>query len=155
MCEDVLRYVVCMNFFQHRRNKSAPFLLLFYCCTLIYFTFAASYSFGQSTLEIDDFNAAYLQYGETKNSEPEIAREAARRAYELGKELFGASSERSAMLAINYATLIADESASQSFLDEAVEIYHIRSHHNNGPKQGVNWRSVGGLWQSYLYGFSI
>ena len=123
MWEGVLRYVVCMTFFHHRRNKSASFLLLFYCCTLIYFTFAISYSFGQSTLEIDDFNAAYLQYGETKDSEPEIAREAARRAYELGKELFGASSERSAMLAINYATLIADESASQSFLDEAVEIY--------------------------------
>ncbi|MDD9889722.1 MAG: hypothetical protein OXU30_05195 [Gammaproteobacteria bacterium] len=78
---------------------------------------------AQTTLELDEFNAAYLQYGETKDSQPAVAREAARRAYELGKELFGASSERSAMLAINYATLIEDEAESQIYLDEAIEIY--------------------------------
>ncbi len=86
-------------------------------------TLFASLSHSQSTLELDDFNAAYLQYGETKDSEPVIAREAARRAYELGRELFGVNSERSAMLAINYATLLENEAESQRFLDEAVEIY--------------------------------
>jgi len=78
---------------------------------------------AQSTLELDEFNAAYLQYGETKDSQPAVAREAARRAYELGRELFGENSERSAMLAINYATLIEGESESQFYLDEAVETY--------------------------------
>jgi TonB family protein len=105
--------------------RSTIFLLFFCSSSFVYFIFSSSSSFGQSTLELDDFNAAYLQYGETKDSEPEIAREAARRAYELGKELFGVNSERSAMLAINYATLISDESASQALLDEAVEIYQI------------------------------
>ena len=90
---------------------------------LVLASFSASLSSGQSTLELDEFNTAYLQYGETKDTQPDIAREAARRAYELGRELFGVDSERSAMLAINYATLIEDETQSQEYLDEAVEVY--------------------------------
>ena len=109
------------------RNVSAVILQLSICSRVLIYAlvllFLSSKVYGQSTLELDEFNAAYLQYGETKDSEPEIAREAARRAYELGRELFGANSERSAMLAINYATLISDESESQAYLDEAVEIY--------------------------------
>ena len=56
---------------------------------LVLASLSASLSSGQSTLELDEFNAAYLQYGETKDTQPDIAREAARRAYELGRELFG------------------------------------------------------------------
>lgn len=93
------------------------------CAKLVLACLSASLSFGQSTLELDEFNTAYLQYGETKDTQPDIAREAARRAYELGRELFGVESERSAMLAINYATLIEDETQSQEYLDEAVEVY--------------------------------
>lgn len=80
---------------------------------------------AQTTLELDEFNTAYLRYGESKDSEPAVAREAARRAFELGKELFGESSERTAMLAINYATLIDDETTSQTYLDEAIETYQL------------------------------
>ena len=93
------------------------------CAKLVLVSLSASLSFGQSTLELDEFNTAYLQYGETKDTQPDIAREAARRAYELGRELFGVESERSAILAINYATLIEDETQSQEYLDEAVEVY--------------------------------
>ncbi len=80
---------------------------------------------AQTTIEMDEFNVAYFQYGEMKDTNPDIAREAARRAYEMGKDLFGAESERSAMLAVNYATLIANESDARSYLDEAVEIYQL------------------------------
>ena len=37
--------------------------------------------------------------------------------------VFGESNERTAMLAINYALLIEDETQAQLFLDEAVTIY--------------------------------
>ena len=78
---------------------------------------------AQTTIEMEEFNAAYFQYGEMKDTDPGAAREAARRAYEMGKDLFGAESERSAMLAVNYATLIGNESDARSYLDEAIEIY--------------------------------
>jgi len=78
---------------------------------------------AQTTLDLDEFNAAYFQYGEMKQANPEVAKEAARRAYELGKELFGAESERSAMLAINYATMLENESDTRIYLDEAVTTY--------------------------------
>ena len=78
---------------------------------------------AQTTEELAEYNAAYLQYGYYLESDPDFAREAARRAYELGRSLFGEDSERTAMLAINYANLLQDEAQSQSYLDEAVTIY--------------------------------
>ena len=83
----------------------------------------SGFSLAQSTIEMDEFNAAYFQYGEAKDTKPDVAREAARRAYEMGKALFGAESERSAMLAVNYATLLENETDARYYLDEAVETY--------------------------------
>ena len=78
---------------------------------------------AQTPADLQNFNAAYLEYGNTRESNPELAREAARRAYDIGKRVFGESNERTAMLAINYALLIEDETQTQFFLDEAVSIY--------------------------------
>ena len=78
---------------------------------------------AQTTAELQDFNAAYLQYGNTLESNPALAREAARRALTLGRELFGADNERTAMLAINYGNLLPDQAQTQIYLDEAVTIY--------------------------------
>ena len=78
-------------------------------------------SFAQTTIEMDEFNAAYFQYGEMKDTDTDVAREAARRAYELGKNLFGEGSERSAMLAVNYATLLENESDARLFLNDGDE----------------------------------
>ena len=78
---------------------------------------------AQSTLELQEFNAAYLQYGNNLHSNPGLARESARRAFGLGKQIFGDENERTAMLAINYANLLQDEAQSQDLFDEAVTIY--------------------------------
>jgi len=96
------------------------------CCfsTKFYlFWIFSSPLWGQTTLELDEFNAAYFQYSEMKDVQPEVAKEAARRAYELGRSLFGAESERSAMLAINYATMLESEVDARVYLDEAVTTY--------------------------------
>ena len=84
-----------MKFFQPRR-KILDLTLIFLLGFLVSLP-----SFDQTTIEMDEFNAAYFQYGEMKDTDSAVAREAARRAYELGKNLFGAASERSAMLAVN------------------------------------------------------
>ncbi len=81
------------------------------------------YLSAQTTEDLQDFNATYLEYVNTRQSDPELAREAARRAHEIGKRVFGETSERTAMLAINYAILLADAALSQDYLDEAVTIY--------------------------------
>ncbi|MDA1371053.1 MAG: hypothetical protein O2971_09875 [Proteobacteria bacterium] len=81
------------------------------------------YLSAQTSEDLQDFNATYLEYVNTRESDPELAREAARRAHEIGARVFGETSERTAMLAINYAILLADEAASQDYLDEAVTIY--------------------------------
>ena len=78
---------------------------------------------AQSTADLQDFNAAYLQWGNTLESNPDIAREAAGRAYELGRKIFGEESERTAVLAINYANLLPEETQTQDYLDAAVTIY--------------------------------
>ncbi|MDP6416580.1 MAG: hypothetical protein QGG54_16350, partial [Gammaproteobacteria bacterium] len=78
---------------------------------------------AQTTADVQDFNAAYIEYANTRESNPELAREAARRAYDIGQRVFGESNERTAMLAINYALLIEDEAQAHTFLDEAVSIY--------------------------------
>ena len=109
-----------MKLFFHSEELMQNFALRFISVLLVSLPFLA-----QTTIEMDDFNAAYFQYGEMKDTDPDIAREAARRAYEMGKDLFGAKSERSAMLAVNYATLIENESDARSYLDEAVEIYQL------------------------------
>ena len=106
-----------MKLFFHSEELMQNFALRFISVLLVSLPLLA-----QTTIEMDDFNAAYFQYGEMKDTDPDIAREAARRAYEMGKDLFGAKSERSAMLAVNYATLIENESDARSYLDEAVEI---------------------------------
>ena len=108
-----------MKFFQPRR-KILDLTLIFLLGFLVSLP-----SFDQTTIEMDEFNAAYFQYGEMKDTDLDAAREAARRAYELGKNLFGAASERSAMLAVNYATLLENESDARIYLDEAVEIYQL------------------------------
>ena len=108
-----------MKFFQPRR-KILDLTLIFLLGFLVSLP-----SFDQTTIEMDEFNAAYFQYGEMKDTDSDAAREAARRAYELGKNLFGAASERSAMLAVNYATLLENESDARIYLDEAVEIYQL------------------------------
>ena len=78
---------------------------------------------AQTTADVQDFNAAYIEYANTRESNPELAREAARRAYDIGQRVFGESNGRTAMLAINYALLIEDEAQAHTFLDEAVSIY--------------------------------
>ena len=108
-----------MKFFQPRRKIPGLTLIC-----ILGFLLSLS-SFAQTTIEMDEFNAAYFQYGEMKDTDSDVAREAARRAYELGKNLFGAESERSAMLAVNYATLLENESDARIYLDEAVEIYQL------------------------------
>lgn len=80
---------------------------------------------GQTTTELEEFNTAYLQYGTNLEANPDIAREAARRAYVLGRDLFGQNNERTAMLAINYANLLPDSAQIQVHLDEAVTIYQV------------------------------
>ena len=106
-----------MNAFHSERQMKKFFL------KLILGLLVSCFSLAQSTIEMDEFNAAYFQYGEAKDTKPDVAREAARRAYEMGKELFGAESERSAMLAVNYATLLENETDARYYLDEAVETY--------------------------------
>ena len=93
-----------MKFFQPRR-KILELTLIFLMGSLVSLP-----SFDQTTIEMNEFNAAYFQYGEMKDTDLGVAREAARRAYELGKNLFGVASERSAMLAVNYATLLENVS---------------------------------------------
>ncbi len=78
---------------------------------------------AQTTLDLDEFNSAYFEYGTYKDSNPQLARQAAGRAYELGRQLFGAENERTAMLAINYGILFQDEAETQRHLDDAVMIY--------------------------------
>ena len=78
--------------------------------------------YAQTTGELEEFNAAYLQYGNTVDSNPVVARDAARRALDFGRSLFGEDNERTAMLAINYSNLLEGEQA-QAYLDEAVAIY--------------------------------
>lgn len=78
---------------------------------------------AQTTGELQEFNAAYARYVNTLKSNPDIAREAARRSYLLGQQLFGENNERTAMLAINYANLLQDNTQAQTYLDEAVTIY--------------------------------
>jgi len=78
--------------------------------------------YPQSALEFEEFNAAYLQYGNSIESNPLVARAAAQRALNLGRTLFGEDNERTAMLAINYANLLEDE-AALVYLDEAMVIY--------------------------------
>jgi len=87
------------------------------------FAVVSTCALGQTNLDLHEFNSAYLQYTDTKDSEPAVAREAARRAYDLGREYFGVESERTAMLAINYALLLEDAAESQAHLDDAIEIY--------------------------------
>ena len=95
-----------------------------YFFTKLCIVLSVSFSlYAQTTIDLDEFNAAYFQYGHAKDSQPEVAREAARRAYELGRELFGAESERSAMLAINYATMLESEAETRIYLDEAVATF--------------------------------
>jgi len=77
---------------------------------------------AQTNEQLEDFNAAYLQYGNTLESNPEVATQAARRAYDLGREIFGSENERTAMLAVNYALLLETEQ-TQLLIDEAVTIY--------------------------------
>ena len=72
-----------MKFFQPRR-KILELTLIFLMGSLVSLP-----SFDQTTIEMNEFNAAYFQYGEMKDTDLGIAREAARRAYELGKNLFG------------------------------------------------------------------
>ena len=91
--------------------------------TLLVILFLPIQVLAQSTADLQDFNSAYLEYGNTRNSNPDLAREAARRAYNIGRRIFGEANERTAMLAINYAILLTDETESQSVLDEAVTIY--------------------------------
>lgn len=113
-----------MSYESFSRLFKRSILVLNICSiSLLSFIQSNAQSSAQTSLDMDEFNSAYLQYTDTKDSEPTVAREAARRAYDLGRQLFGLNSERSAMLAINYATLIGDEAASQALLDEAVEIY--------------------------------
>jgi len=81
--------------------------------------------YAQTTAELEDFNAAYLQYGNTVDSNPVVARDAARRALDFGRSLFGEDNERTAMLAINYANFLENEPA-QLYLDEAVAIYQSK-----------------------------
>ena len=91
--------------------------------THLVFLFLPIQIFAQSTVDLEDFNSAYLEYGNTRDSNPEMAREAARRAYSIGRRIFGGTNERTAMLAVNYAILLQDEAESQEVLDEAVTIY--------------------------------
>ena len=88
-----------MNAFHSERQMKKFFL------KLILGLLVSGFSLAQSTIEMDEFNAAYFQYGEAKDTKPDVAREAARRAYEMGKELFGAESERSATVSYTHLTL--------------------------------------------------
>jgi tetratricopeptide (TPR) repeat protein len=96
--------------------KTLFLLLSFLLPTLVY---------AQTTAELEDFNAAYLQYGNTVDTNPVVAREAAKRALDSGRSLFGEDNERTAMLAINYANLLEGEPA-QLYLNEAVAIYQSK-----------------------------
>ena len=82
-------------------------------------------TYAQTTGELEEFNAAYLQYGNAVDSNPVVARDAAKRALDFGRSLFGEENERTAMLAINYANLLEGEQA-QAYLDEAVTIYQTK-----------------------------
>ena len=94
-----------------------------WCLQFIFLLLLSVTAQAQSTLELQEFNAAYLQYGNNLHSNPGLARESARRAFDLGKKIFGDENERTAMLAINYANLLQNEAQSQNLFDEAVTIY--------------------------------
>ena len=89
-------------------------------CVLWMFSFPV---FSQTALELEEFNAAYFQYSGMKDVQPKVARESARRAYELGRKLFGVESERAALLAVNYAVMLENETDILIYLDEAVTTY--------------------------------
>ena len=106
-----------MVFFPAHRSEGCLRTIL---CVLWVFSFPV---YAQTALELDEFNAAYFQYSEMKDVQPKVARESARRAYELGRKLFGAESERAALLAINYAVMLENEADILIYLDEAVTTY--------------------------------
>jgi len=69
------------------------------------------------------FNEAFRTYKSAMtNGEPEEALEGARKAYEIGKILFGPEHKNTAVLALNYGRLLKDDEA-EAMLNEALTLH--------------------------------